>query len=71
MGMTLDEYLAEIDRWKQPVSDQTLALSVSALAQHDREARAWLETKLGRPLNEASWGSEKNILPKNISETPV
>ena len=36
MEMTLDEYLAEIDRWKQPVSDRTAELSAAERA----EARA-------------------------------
>jgi len=52
MEMTLDEYLAEIDRWKQAVSDRTLPLSPEARAEHDREARAWLEAKLGRRLEQ-------------------
>ena len=50
MEMTLDEYLAEIDRWKQPVSDRTADLSASERAEADRQARAWLETRLGRAL---------------------
>jgi hypothetical protein len=48
--MTLDEYLAEIDRWKQPLSDQALTLSAAQRADVDREARNWLEAKLGRAL---------------------
>jgi hypothetical protein len=50
MEMTLDEYLAEIDRWKQPVSDRTSGMSPSERAESDREARTWLETKMGRSL---------------------
>jgi hypothetical protein len=52
MEMTLDEYLAEIDRWKQPVSDRTADLSASERAEADRQARAWLESKLERALRE-------------------
>jgi hypothetical protein len=50
MEITLDEYLAEIDRWKQPLSDRALTLSAAERAEVDREARTWLETKLGRAL---------------------
>ena len=50
MEMTLDEYLAEIDRWKQPVSDRTAELSAAERAEADGEARRWLETKIGRHL---------------------
>ena len=50
MGMTLDEYLAEIDRWKQPLSDCALKLSAAERAEIDRNARTWLEAKLGRVL---------------------
>ena len=63
MGMTLDDYLAEIDRWKQPVSNQTFALSGAERVDLDREARAWLEAKLGRPLEVAPWTTEKKVLP--------
>ena len=63
MGMTLDEYLAEIDRWKQPVSDQALALSAAERTELDREARAWLEAKLGRTLEIAPWTAEKKVVP--------
>jgi hypothetical protein len=50
MEMTLDEYLAEIDRWKQPVSDRAAALSAAERAEVDREARAWLVARIGRSL---------------------
>ena len=50
MEMTLDEYLAEIDRWKQPLSDRAGTLSPAERAEVDREARTWLEAKLGRAL---------------------
>lgn len=54
MEMTLDEFLADIDRWKQPVSDQMIALPVAERAAQDREARAWLESRLGRQLEVAA-----------------
>jgi hypothetical protein len=63
MGMTLDDYLAEIDTWKQPVSDKVSNLSPEERAALDREARAWLEAKLGRPLEVAPWVSEKKTVP--------
>jgi len=53
MEMTLDEYLAEIDRWKEPVTERALLLSASERVRSDREARNWLEAKLGRRLTEA------------------
>lgn len=55
MGMTLDEYLAEIDGWKQPVSDKMLASSATARKEQDSAARAWLEAKLGRSLATVPW----------------
>jgi hypothetical protein len=63
MGMTLDEYLTEIDCWKQPVSDQTSKLSEVERAVFDREARAWLEDKLGRSLEVAPRNWEKKPVP--------
>jgi hypothetical protein len=54
MEMTLDEYLAEIDLWKQPVSDRTSDMCPSERAEVDREARTWLETKIGRSLRRPS-----------------
>ena len=57
MGMTLDEYLEEIDRWKRPVNDQMLALPATERAKLDQEARAWQEAKLGRPLDRAPEGT--------------
>jgi len=54
MGTTLDDYLSEIDSWKQPVSDKASNLSPEERAALDREARAWLEAKLGRALEGGS-----------------
>jgi hypothetical protein len=53
MEMTLDEYLAEIDRWKQPLSDRTLGMTAAERAEVDQEARAWLEARIGRTLNKS------------------
>jgi len=50
MEMTLNEYLAEVDRWKQTVSDRMAGLDASERARSDREAVAWLEEALGRQL---------------------
>jgi hypothetical protein len=54
MEMTLDQYLAEIDRWKQSVSDRMAALSASERAVAEHEARKWLESKLGQALRAPS-----------------
>lgn len=51
MAMTLDEYLEELDRWKQPVSNQMQALDPAARSERDRDARAWLQAQLGHPLD--------------------
>jgi len=53
MGLTLDDYLSEVDRWKQPVSDRAAALRPADRAREDQEARAWLEGQIGRSLEEA------------------
>ncbi len=50
MGITLDEYLEEIDQWKQKVSEEMQALGPAERSDKLREARAWLEACLGRPL---------------------
>jgi hypothetical protein len=52
MEMTLDDYLVEVDRWKQPVSDLMLEVPVTERANLNREASAWLEQKLGRTLRQ-------------------
>lgn len=61
MEMTLDEYLAEIDRWKEAVSDRVAKLPVSERTEAHRDARAWLEAQLGRPLREASEEDAKAV----------
>lgn len=53
MEVTLDEYLAKIDRWKQAVSDRMLELSPEERTEQDRAAQAWLEKQLGRRLRVA------------------
>lgn len=63
MDVTLDEYLHEVDRWKQPVSDRLARLHPVDRAREDQEARAWLEEKLGRPLEEAPPSAAKHIPP--------
>ena len=50
MDMTLNEYLGEVDRWKQAVSDRMAKLNPVERAAQDRDALAWLEAKLGRRL---------------------
>ncbi len=54
MDLTLDEYLAEVDRWKQVVTDEMLFLSIPARAEKNQQARAWLEARLGRRLPEVA-----------------
>lgn len=63
MGTTLDDYLAEIDSRKQPVSDQASNCSPEERAVLDRKARAWLEARFGRTLEIAPWVSEKKTVP--------
>ena len=62
MEMTLDEYLAEIDRWKQPVSNRAADLSAAERAEADCHARAWLESKLARTARASA--------PLRASRTP-
>ena len=51
MDMTLNEYLGEVDRWKQVVSDRMARLNPAERAAEDRDALAWLEKQLGRRLH--------------------
>jgi len=53
MDMTLNEYLGEVDRWKQVVSDRMAKLDPADRARADQDALAWLGGKLGRPLQQA------------------
>jgi len=53
MDVTLDDYLAEVDRWKQAVVEKMIDLSVEERAKEDQEALDWMETKLGRRLKKA------------------
>ena len=51
--MTLDDYLAEVDLWKEAAERETRGLSAAEREAHYREVRAWLEAKIGRPLPSA------------------
>jgi hypothetical protein len=51
MAVTLDEYLAEVDRWKQAAQDELDALSPEARAERLAKVRAEFETARGRPLD--------------------
>jgi len=53
MEMTLNQYLSEVDRWKQAVSDEMAKLDPANRARRDEEAIAWLEAKLGRRMRRA------------------
>ncbi len=50
MGMSLNEMLAEVDRWKQEVGDQIADLSADERHELDRQAVAWLEDQIGVTL---------------------
>ena len=52
MGMTLDDYLTEVDRWKQAASDRLAQASPAERARIYAESQAWLESKIGRPLRQ-------------------
>ena len=50
MGMSLNEHLAEVDRWKQEVADQLSGLSAQERQERDRQAVEWLEREIGMKL---------------------
>ncbi len=50
MEMTLDESLAEIDKWKNAAVELLTNLSPSERARLGEDAIAWLEREIGRPL---------------------
>ncbi len=50
MEMTLDESLAEIDKWKDAAVDQLQHLPAAERAKVGQDAIAWLEREIGRPL---------------------
>lgn len=54
MEMTWDDYLAEVDAWKESAEKRRQNLSPAERAAHAQEAKAWLEAKLGRPLRPAA-----------------
>jgi hypothetical protein len=47
---TLDEYLAEVDKWKDEVSTRSLSLSSEERQEMGKKARNRLEARLGRKL---------------------
>ncbi len=53
MGMTLNEHLAEVDKWKQAVGDEVMGFSDAERLEYDRRAVAWLEAQLGVQLDRA------------------
>jgi hypothetical protein len=54
MEMTLDEYLDEVDRWKQKAMERTESLSAAAREKVLQDSRRWLEKKIGRRLKVAA-----------------
>lgn len=59
MGMTLDEYLAEVDKWKERARRRTARLSAAERRKHYEETLAWLARKIGRPLKKAAVSEER------------
>lgn len=53
MDMTLDEALAEIDRWRLAASKE--GLSIAEYAERARRAGDRLQSQLPEPLPEAPW----------------
>ena len=62
MEMTLDEYLEEVDRWKEAALEQTQALPPAARDEVYRRARDWLEAKIGRRLEQAPGKTDEVIV---------
>ena len=50
MGVSLNEFLADVDQWKQEVSDEMAGLSVAERHERDRQAVEWLERQIGIKL---------------------
>ncbi len=61
MEMTLDDMLAEIDRWKEAASARRAKRSAGADTDTESDAWDWLESKLGRPLREAHEGEPEVV----------
>lgn len=54
MEMTLDEYLDEVDRWKQKAMKRTESLSAAAREKVMQDSLRWLEQRIGRKLRTAT-----------------
>lgn len=54
MKNTLDECLAEVDRWKEAAARGMEGLTAEQRRKEYEKARLWLEEELGRKLPEAS-----------------
>ena len=52
MEMTLDEYLDEVDQWKQKAMERTESLSDAAREKVLHDSLRWLENKIGRRLDQ-------------------
>ena len=50
MGMSLNEFLADVDEWKRKVSDEMAGLSDTERHERGRQAVEWLETRIGIKL---------------------
>jgi uncharacterized protein with von Willebrand factor type A (vWA) domain len=59
MEMTLDDYLREVDRWKDAVTERMATLSVDERLREGQEATRRLEMKLGRPLRKRTLAEER------------
>lgn len=49
---TLDEYLEEIDRWKETAMEKTRSMTPEELVAYYAQVRAQLENELAHPLTE-------------------
>lgn len=58
---TLDEYLAEVDRWKNAVSDRVRGLPAKERLAKYREARVWLEARIGHKLRTKATKSRQRV----------
>ncbi len=59
MGITLDDYLREVDRWKDAVTERMASLSVEERLREGQEATRRLEQDIGRPLRKRTLDEER------------
>ncbi|GIK15953.1 MAG: hypothetical protein BroJett003_09170 [Planctomycetota bacterium] len=54
MDMTLDECLAEVDRWRAKIVERPASMTPKEWEQESAGLRRWMNEKLGCPLPESS-----------------